>query len=811
MLAIMALAVGLRAYRIGEESVWWDEYTSLVHLDADSIWRFLNLNRTLDPATMPLYYSFEYLWWHYVVGTVTGLRWLSVLIGIAAVPLLYGLGRRLFGPTGGAVAALLYALSPIHVFHAQGIRMYILLVALAVASAYTFVGVVENGRLRWWAAHGVANALLFWTHPFALLLPAAQGLFLLLFYRRRWDMLAAWGILQAGLLVPPGVYLSEARFWPTEQTADWMKVPPIGEFLGDLLADDAIGLTYQLRISDHAPDWLLARQSCFIAALLLLPFLCTAGIVWRTSRMEMPEARRCRRWLIFLLLWLCLPPISLYAASLLWRPCIFPRYTAHSSLALYLMIGGAAAMSRRTAFRIAGVVALAVLYATQLALTIPGPQRTDWRSAAAYVREQAAPDDLILVRGSSWREIFAYVAGPIPNPMASAERSGAIADQAALFLQLCQEEGRTDASLENRQVWAVLATPYFDSGPDRDLELQLAAHGLAFTMREFGGIEHVLAYRITRPSPGSQEPAPASSVPAPSLSTPSIPSLKHAVAQDFGNLALALGESGDHACALAVIDHIAKMDPSWSTSYFNFITALERGENVAATAAAVRTMWKGYGLLQNRRYDHAIEAFQRTVVYDPLWKDAWHALVTAYIEAGEHVLALPAIQTLVRLDPSSIMLYGRLMSVISRGKDASNSLASLRAALSGIHAQDMGSIDEAEAMFREAVAADPGFGTAHYLLGALCLSKGDETGFLDAMQQAYQADPEVIGRWEPLVEALFVRKVPEAARAAAAALRAEGVFVAPDLLELAEHAGQEDGINAPPSTRPNSTDPSGGS
>ncbi len=804
MLAILALAVGLRAYRIGEESVWWDEYTSLVHLDADSIWRFLNLNRTLDPATMPLYYSLEYLWWHYVSGTVTGLRWLSVLIGLAALPLLYGLGRRLFGPSGGAVAALLYALSPIHVFHAQGIRMYVLLVTLAIASACTFAGLVEDGRLRWWVAHGAANALLFWTHPFAFLLPAAQGIFLLLFRRRQWDTVGAWGVLQAGLLLPPAMYLSEARFWPTEQTADWMKLPSVGEFLGDLLADDAIGLTYQLRISDRAPEWLVSRQPLFVAALILLPFMGAVGIAWRARHLKPLESRITRERLVFLLTWLLLPAMALYAASLLWRPCIFPRYTAHSSLALYLMVGGAAAMSGR-AVRIPGIVAVAVLYATQLALTIPGPQRTDWRSAAAHVREQAAPDDLILVRGSSWREVFAYVSGPMPNPMASAETAEALADQAALFLQLCREEGTTGESSESHPVWAVLATPYFDSGPDRDFELQLAAHGLAFSMHEFGGMEHVLTYRITRPSPGRQEPgfSPAAS--------PSTSSMKYAVAQDFGDLALALGESGNHACALHVTDYIARMDPSWSRSYFNFIAALERGENVPAAAAAVRTLWKGYGLLQNRRYDQAIETFQRAVVHDPLWKDAWHALVTACIEAGEYDSALPGMQMLTQLDPSTVMLFGRLMAVISRGEDAGKSLASLEAVLDGIHAQDMGRVEDAQALFHKAIAADPGFGTAHCLLGLLHLSEGDQTAFLDAMQQAYQADPEIIGRWKPLIEALFVQQDPAAARAAALALRKEGVFVIPDLLDLVDSPWPAGDFTAPPSDPPSNTDPSDGS
>ena len=49
----------MRAAGITAESAWWDEYTSVMHLDAPSLGRFLSLNRTLDPLTLPLYYTLE--------------------------------------------------------------------------------------------------------------------------------------------------------------------------------------------------------------------------------------------------------------------------------------------------------------------------------------------------------------------------------------------------------------------------------------------------------------------------------------------------------------------------------------------------------------------------------------------------------------------------------------------------------------------------------------------------------------------------------------------------------------------------------
>jgi hypothetical protein len=53
---LIAIAMGVRIYRITGESVWWDEYTSLMHLSANSLKEFLFLNLFLtllhSPATI---------------------------------------------------------------------------------------------------------------------------------------------------------------------------------------------------------------------------------------------------------------------------------------------------------------------------------------------------------------------------------------------------------------------------------------------------------------------------------------------------------------------------------------------------------------------------------------------------------------------------------------------------------------------------------------------------------------------------------------------------------------------------------------
>ncbi|MGC8846687.1 MAG: hypothetical protein ACP5QY_12645 [Candidatus Hydrogenedens sp.] len=75
---IILLAFVICIYKTSDESGWWDEYSSLVHINAGSLKEFLFLNPLYDPATMPVYYILEYLFWHYVSPSVIGLRLLSM-------------------------------------------------------------------------------------------------------------------------------------------------------------------------------------------------------------------------------------------------------------------------------------------------------------------------------------------------------------------------------------------------------------------------------------------------------------------------------------------------------------------------------------------------------------------------------------------------------------------------------------------------------------------------------------------------------------------------------------------------------------
>lgn len=491
LVLLCLLGTLLRYAGLAGESAWWDEYSSLVHLNRPSLWEFLRFNRVHDPATLPLYYSVEYLWSRVAGTSILVMRIPSLLLGLACVPMIYLVGARLFSRRAGLIAASLLATSPIHVFHAQGIRMYVLFALLALVSLHTFLRLRDGGG-RWaWVAHGVAQLLLSWTHPFALLIPVVQGLSWLAGGRAAFGVALRWTALTAAACAPALLYLSQVRYWSEESTSGWFVLPDAPGLLGDLFADDVIAASYQLRIAPEAWGWFPALGPALVSGRLLLDAALTLGLVGFAGAGAWTLRHR-RADFALLLLWLLLPALTLFAASLAFRPMIFPRYTLYSVFAIYLLAGSGIARMGLSAPRAGAAALLAALMLFQVGLLHPGPQRTDYRGVARHVAAAGNPaTDVVLVEGELWRDVFAFNAGELAMPII------ACGDEA-----LCGLAARHYRAASEGAVWLVSQDAYFDPEPNRELEAALDRQSLSWEHRRFFGIDALDLYRVEgKPGP----------------------------------------------------------------------------------------------------------------------------------------------------------------------------------------------------------------------------------------------------------------------------------------------------------------------
>ncbi|MBV9001885.1 MAG: glycosyltransferase family 39 protein, partial [Solirubrobacterales bacterium] len=150
--ALVVIAAAIRIIVLTNQSYWMDEaltaYESQLPLGA-------MINTVIHvETTPPLYFVLIWAWAHLFGTGEVALRSVSLLAGIALVPIAYLSGRDLVNPRAGVVAAALVTFNPFLIWYSQEARAYMLLAALSGASFLWFVrarGQPTRRNLAWWA------------------------------------------------------------------------------------------------------------------------------------------------------------------------------------------------------------------------------------------------------------------------------------------------------------------------------------------------------------------------------------------------------------------------------------------------------------------------------------------------------------------------------------------------------------------------------------------------------------------------------------------------------------------------------------
>lgn len=148
---LFALGAAIRLASLSADPLWTDERFSLtesqsvdrpalaksVVFDSSALTRsddLLNVARASARLDQPAYIAFLISWTRLFGVSEFALRFPSAIAGALTVPLLFLAGRRLVGASAAFLAALLVAVSPLHVDLSREARTYSLTLALFVAS-----------------------------------------------------------------------------------------------------------------------------------------------------------------------------------------------------------------------------------------------------------------------------------------------------------------------------------------------------------------------------------------------------------------------------------------------------------------------------------------------------------------------------------------------------------------------------------------------------------------------------------------------------------------------------------------------------
>ncbi len=634
--AILALALMIRTTRLGEQSVWLDEYNIIGFIHADSLNAYLTFIRSLGPEMMPLYFSTLY-GWSRIMGTDTEmLRLLSVLFSLASIGLVYLIAVRVYSRKAALLAALLAALSPFHLDLAQAPRPNAMFEMLALLSLYTLMRAVHRDRLWWWGIHLAVNLALMWTHVFAVFLLAVEGFFILIgdIAHKRFVHTLVWGIVTSLAAVSPYIWLRSAAPYMQEASFDFvMSLPPWKTFMADWLADDAVmmsdpfifqGQTWSF-LSDGVQKGFVSAHIVYDFALMAMFAFAFVYVVIRLARASRKGAANLlgnpSRYNELLVLFFALAPLLvLLFVSIVWRPCILPRYTCYSSYGAYILCAGVFAGLRLGILRRIGIAFLLALFACQLSLAFPAVIRTDFLSVSRYLKSQAHAQDIILVKGPfvAWETLRFHFADKPPCPILPVYSFQALCEDSRRFFA---QKGNTDVTL-----WAV-AEPFVYTFPAKEaLEACFRRYGLTADLTLFPGMNGLQLYRI-RPDTAASAPPPPCCTDIPAKT-------------EYGALAhgLVVGglPVGRTAEAEKAIRRVA--DTEWPQSKFYFVLL-------------------SFYLNMDRAPDLAEYAARRALLSEPAYSFGHFALALALAEKGDVRNARQSLDTAVRNDTISFFQY----------------------------------------------------------------------------------------------------------------------------------------------------------
>jgi len=393
LVAIILLGFILRLYRLDTVPFRGDEAFSVQRWAAAPLPISLTEIAAIEPHP-PLTYILFRLWGR-IFGTHQefSLRMLPVLFNLIGIPTVYGLGKRLSGSIlVGLLAALLWAVHPFQIWHAQDFRNYAIWSGLSPLTFWFGLRTVRLRRSADWAFYfsaALIASLIFYNELITIGVIGLYGWLTCWKHPRfviRWTLLNTLiiGIVFFAFVILQGDLISSGSYGGTTGgfalSQYWRRFIPVLNF-GDTLA-----ITLQQQFDPHVNGW----------PVILVVTGMTWLIIWQNNRSAA----------LFLVLLGLVPLLMLGLIST--RLNIFrPRYVMLAAPAYTIMLSYALLLLWRNhpRYRSMALAALGLwLFTTGISLNnyYHNPafaKAPDWPALADYLANNTQANEVVIQTG----------------------------------------------------------------------------------------------------------------------------------------------------------------------------------------------------------------------------------------------------------------------------------------------------------------------------------------------------------------------------------------------------------------------------
>ena len=383
-----------------------DEGASWAAAAQPSFVAVLDSQRRLNPAELGLHDVTLHYWMNLFGDSLTAMRALSALAGTLAIFLTWTATRELLAldtdagslsATGldrdltAALATLLLAVNLITIKYSRELRMYPLMLALVLAQITCFLRASHRPTAASYLGTSVFTALALTAHPMALLVLASEAGWLLYSFAQaplRWSMSSTRKLLYLAAAVAAGVIAAALAALPMLASSNhaahngllnWVERPALWE------------------------PFALFNKGLGSFAFPLFAALALWGIFrgWRIQRSA----------IIFVLLWMWLPPLALLAASYAIRPVFVERYLLASFVPFFLLTAiGIMALPSNLLRTTAAVLAVVFALGHDFAWSHK-PHDTQWREGVRIAAATALDRPIGVAPGYAINVARYYLAG----------------------------------------------------------------------------------------------------------------------------------------------------------------------------------------------------------------------------------------------------------------------------------------------------------------------------------------------------------------------------------------------------------------